>query len=41
MHNIDWKNNPEIYSIKKIVVNNKTKLSLLPAKGGGAAISSY
>ncbi len=35
----DWKNNPMSYSIEKIVVDNKTKLNLKLAPGGGTAIS--
>lgn len=34
-----WKNNPMSYSIKKGLVNKKTKLDLQLAAGGGAAIS--
>lgn len=37
--NADWKNNPEAYVIEKFIVNNKTKLRLMLAPGGGAAIS--
>jgi len=37
--NADWKNNPEAYSIEKFVVDNKTKLNLKLAPGGGTAIS--
>jgi glucan 1,4-alpha-glucosidase len=35
----DWLNNPEAYTIKKQVVTSKTKLSLVLARGGGAAVS--
>src|SRR5207302_203661 len=35
----DWKQNPEAYSIKQFIVNNKSHLSLKLAKGGGAAVS--
>ena len=35
----DWKNNPEAYVIEKFVVDAKTKLGLMLAPGGGAAIS--
>jgi len=37
--NADWKNNPEAYVIEKFVVDNKTKLRLKLAPGGGTAIS--
>jgi glucan 1,4-alpha-glucosidase len=37
--NADWKNNPEEYVIDRFIVNNKTKLKLKLAPGGGAAIS--
>jgi glucan 1,4-alpha-glucosidase len=37
--NANWQQNPEAYSIKKIVVDNTTHLSLKLAAGGGAAIS--
>jgi hypothetical protein len=37
--NADWQQNPEAYTIKKIVVDNTTHLSLKLAAGGGAAIS--
>jgi hypothetical protein len=37
--NADWKNNPEAYVIEKFVVDAKTKLGLMLAPGGGAAIS--
>jgi hypothetical protein len=37
--NADWKNNPEVYVIEKFVVDNKTKLRLKLAPGGGTAIS--
>jgi hypothetical protein len=35
----DWKTNPEAYSIKKITVDNTSKLELVLAPGGGTAIS--
>jgi hypothetical protein len=35
----DWKNNPESYTIEKFIVDNKTKLKLSLAPGGGSAIS--
>ncbi|MEP6615958.1 MAG: glycoside hydrolase family 97 protein [Ginsengibacter sp.] len=34
-----WKDNPEAYTIKKMEVTSKTKLSLFLAEGGGAAVS--
>lgn len=37
--NADWKNNPEAYQIRKIIVNTNSKLSLKLAPGGGAAIA--
>jgi hypothetical protein len=37
--NTDWKINPEAYSIKKITVDAKTKLTLKLGKDGGAAVS--
>lgn len=37
--NADWKNNPEAYQIKKIIVTAASKLNLKLAPGGGAAIS--
>jgi hypothetical protein len=38
-NNADWKNNPEEYVIEKFIVDNKTKLALKLAPGGGTAIS--
>ena len=35
----DWKMNPQSYKIEKITVNNRSKLNLKLAAGGGAAIS--
>lgn len=35
----DWKNNPEEYAIEKFIVDNKTKLKLKLAPGGGTAVS--
>lgn len=35
----DWKSNPEDYVIEKFIVNNKTRLRLKLAPGGGTAIS--
>ena len=35
----DWKTNPEAYTIKKITVDNNSKLELNLAPGGGCAIS--
>ena len=35
----DWKDRPEVYKVEKAVVNNKTKLRLKLAPGGGTAIS--
>jgi glucan 1,4-alpha-glucosidase len=37
--NADWKNNPEAYKIEKFIVDNKTKLNLKLAPGGGTAVS--
>jgi hypothetical protein len=37
--NADWEKNPEAYTITRITVNSKSKLTLSLAKGGGAAIS--
>ena len=37
--NADWKDNPEAYVIKKIIVSRKDHLSIKLAKGGGAAVS--
>ena len=37
--NANWQLNPEAYTIKKLVVDNSTHLSLKLAAGGGAAIS--
>ncbi|HTM92098.1 MAG TPA: glycoside hydrolase family 97 C-terminal domain-containing protein, partial [Flavisolibacter sp.] len=37
--NADYKTNPQAYTIKKVVVTNKSKLSQLVAAGGGYAIS--
>ena len=35
----DYKTNPQAYTIRKITVSNKSKLSQLSAPGGGYAIS--
>jgi len=35
----DWKNNPEAYTIEKVLVNSTTILNIKLAPGGGAAIS--
>ena len=35
----DWKDNPQAYTIKKGILNNKSKLTLHAAHGGGYAIS--
>jgi CHAT domain-containing protein len=35
----NWKTNPEAYAIRKIIVNNSSKLELSLAPGGGTAIS--
>lgn len=35
----DWDKNPMAYEIKSYLVNNKTALKLVLAKGGGAAVS--
>jgi hypothetical protein len=37
----DWKNNPEAYTIEKFIVDNRTKLNVALARGGGAAISIF
>lgn len=37
--NADYKTNPQAYTIRKVVVNNKSKLSQFVAAGGGYAIS--
>jgi hypothetical protein len=37
--NADWKDNPMAYIIDKFIVDNKTKLNLKLAPGGGTAIS--
>ncbi len=37
--NADWKTNPEAFTIERIVVTNKTKLTIKLAKGGGFAMS--
>jgi len=37
--NADWQENPAAYSIKKLIVTNKSELSIHLAKGGGAAVS--
>jgi hypothetical protein len=37
--NTDWKNNPEAYQIKKIIVTSLTSLDLKLAPGGGTAVS--
>ena len=36
---VDWKTNPEAYTIKKMTVTNTTHLQLKLAPGGGAAVS--
>jgi glucan 1,4-alpha-glucosidase len=36
-----WDENPEAYVIEKLTVNNKTKLKVNVAKGGGFAISAF
>ena len=35
----NYKTNPQAYTIRKIAVTNKSKLSQLSASGGGYAIS--
>jgi CHAT domain-containing protein len=35
----DWQSNPEAYQIEKFIVDTKTQLQLILAKGGGAAVS--
>ena len=37
--NADWKENPQAYTIRKVVVSSKSKLKQKVAKGGGYAIS--
>ncbi|GAO41427.1 glycoside hydrolase family 97 protein [Flavihumibacter petaseus] len=37
--NADWKDNPEAYVITRQAVDSKTKLKLVLAKGGGAAVT--
>jgi alpha-glucosidase len=37
----DYKTNPQAYTIRKVVVNSKSKLSQLCAPGGGYAISFW
>ncbi len=37
--NANWQSNPEAYVIEKFIVDNKTKLNLKLAAGGGCAIS--
>jgi len=37
--NADWKNNPTSVNIRKVTLDNKTKLTLHLAPGGGTAIS--
>ena len=39
--NADWKTNPEAYKIEHVIVDNKTKLKIKLAAGGGAAISIF
>ena len=39
--NADWKDNPEVYTIEKFIVDNHTRLRIGLAKGGGAAVSIY
>ncbi|MGL5547564.1 MAG: glycoside hydrolase family 97 catalytic domain-containing protein, partial [Tannerellaceae bacterium] len=39
--NAHYKTNPQAYEIRKVVVNNKSKLSQLSAPGGGYAISIF
>ena len=34
--NADWKQNPEAYQVHKYLVDDKTKLNLILANGGGA-----
>ena len=35
----DWKTKPEAYQVNKYLVDDKTKLDIKLANGGGAAIS--
>ncbi len=35
----DYKTNPQAYTIRKVIINNKSKLTQLSAPGGGYAIS--
>ncbi|MEP7144396.1 MAG: glycoside hydrolase family 97 catalytic domain-containing protein, partial [Ferruginibacter sp.] len=37
--NADWQTNPEAYTIERFIVDNKSRLLLTLAKGGGAALS--
>jgi hypothetical protein len=37
----DWKTNPEDYIVEKFIVDNKTNLKLVLAKGGGTAVSIF
>lgn len=39
--NANWESNPQAYTIKKGVLNHKTKLNLKAASGGGYAISIH
>lgn len=39
--NAHYKTNPQAYEIRKVLVNNKSKLSQLSAPGGGYAISIF
>jgi hypothetical protein len=36
-----YKNNPQAYTIRKVAVNNKSKLSVSSAPGGGYAVSIF
>jgi glucan 1,4-alpha-glucosidase len=37
----DWKDNPEIYTIEKFIVDSNTKLRIELARGGGTAVSLF
>jgi hypothetical protein len=37
--NANWQINPEAYAIEKFIVNNGSRLKIILAKGGGAAVS--
>lgn len=39
MQKADYKTNPQAYTIRKVIVTNKSKLTQLSVPGGGYAIS--